>query len=63
MKMACWVDGNRVHMVCASMTSPASSQMTTSIPNRFNKGQNLAQAVVVTPMTCSAPQYHCQSRL
>ena len=51
--MACLTVGNRVHKLCASMTSPASSHRTVVMPSLDNLGQNLAQAVVVSPMTSS----------
>lgn len=56
MNMAWLTDGNRVHKLCASMTSPASSHNTVVIPSRDSLGQNLAQAVVVSPMTSSVEQ-------
>ncbi len=53
MNIACSTDGNRVHNVSASMTSPASSHKTTCSPSSSNVGQCMAQAVVVNPMTSS----------
>lgn len=60
MKMACLIEGNKVHKLWASMTSPASSQITVAKPTLDNFGQNLAQAVVVSPMTSSV---HCVSEI
>ena len=53
MNTACSTVGNNEQKVCASITSPASSQMTVCMPMRFNIAQFIAHAVVVRPITSS----------
>lgn len=53
MKIACLTEGKRVHSVCASITSPASSHMTVWSSNWFSIEEFMAQAVIVIAITSS----------